>query len=79
MQNDDALEGWMFINHLALQVHHKIYALLKERKLLSQYSIRDFITFLSDIRKVKVNKEWVLEPLIDKQKKMVKDMGITIP
>jgi len=25
MQNDDALEGWMFINHLALLVHHKIY------------------------------------------------------
>lgn len=78
MQNDEALEGWMFINHLALQVHHKIYRLLKEKKLLSKYSIRDFISFLADIRKVKINKEWVLEPTIDKQKKLMKDMGITI-
>ena len=33
MQNDEALEGWMFINHLALLIHHKIYSLLKEKKL----------------------------------------------
>jgi len=79
MQDDNALEGWMFINHLALQVHHKVYALLKEKKLLSKYSIRDFIGFLSDIRKVKVDKEWVLEPTVDKQKKLMKDIGITIP
>lgn len=79
MQDDNALEGWMFINHLALQVHHKIYALLKEKKLLSKYSIRDFIGFLSDIRKVKVDTEWVLEPTVDKQKKLMKDIGIPIP
>lgn len=79
MQDDDALEGWMFINHLALQVHHKIYALLKEKKMLSKYSIRDFISFLADIRKVKISDKWILEPTIDKQKKLLKDMGITIP
>ncbi|HUZ58594.1 MAG TPA: hypothetical protein VMU83_07420, partial [Hanamia sp.] len=67
------------INHLALQVHHKIYALLKERGLLSKYSIRDFINFLSDIRKVRVNNQWLLEPMIDKQKKLVESIGITIP
>lgn len=79
MQNDEALEGWMFINHLALQVHHKIYALLKEKNLLGKYSIRDFIQFLSDIRKVRVNDKWILEPMIDKQKKLVQELGITIP
>ena len=79
MQNDEALEGWMFINHLALQVHHKIFALLKQKGLLSKYSIRDFINFLSDIRKVRVNNQWLLEPMIDKQKKLVESIGITIP
>ncbi|MGH7238906.1 MAG: transposase, partial [Candidatus Saccharimonadales bacterium] len=78
MQNDEALEGWMFINHLALQVHHKIYSILKEKKLLSKYSIRDFISFLADIRKVKINDEWVLEPTIDKQKKLMKELGVSI-
>lgn len=78
MQTDEALEGWMFINHLSLQIHHKIYAILKEKNLLSKYSIRDFITFLSNIRKVKINDSWVLEPTIDKQKKLMKDLGISI-
>lgn len=79
MHDDHALEGWMFINHLALQVHHKIYRFLKEKQLLSKYSIRDFIEYLVAIRKVKVNDEWVLEPAIDKQMKMLKDLSISIP
>jgi transposase len=79
MQNDDALEGWMFINHLALLVHHKIYSLLKKEKLISKYSIRDFIEYLSDIKKVKINNEWFLEPIIQEQKRMIQKLGLTIP
>lgn len=79
MQNDEALEGWMFINHLALLIHHKIYSLLKKEKLISIYSIRDFIEYLSDIKKVKINNEWFLEPIIAEQKKMLQKMGLTIP
>ncbi len=28
MQNEDALQGWMFINHIALQWYYIIYSLL---------------------------------------------------
>jgi len=79
MQNDEALEGWMFINHLALLIHHKIYALLKEKKLISKYSIRDFIEYLADVKKVKINDEWMIEPIITEQKKLLQQTGITIP
>jgi transposase len=79
MQNDQALEGWMFINHLALLVHHKIYALLKEKKMIKKYSIRDFIEFLADVKKVRINQEWVLEPMIKEQKKLLNELGMTIP
>ena len=79
MQTDEALEGWMFINHLALLIHHKIYQLLKEKELICKYSIRDFIEFLSDIKKVKINNEWVIEPIIAQQQKLLKDTGVSIP
>lgn len=79
MHNDEALEGWMFINHLALLVHHKIYALLKEKKLISKYSIRDFIEYLADVKKVKINDEWMMEPIIEEQKKLLRQTGVTIP
>src|SRR5262249_15134808 len=61
MQNDEALQGWIFINHLALQVHHKIYWFLKSKKLLHKYSIRDFIEYLSDVKKVRINEQWIME------------------
>jgi len=72
MQNDEALEGWMFINHLALLIHHKIYALLKGKKLISKYSIRDFIEYLADVKKVKINDEWMIEPIIKSNKNYFK-------
>lgn len=79
MQSDEALEGWMFINHLALLIHHKMYSLLKENKLISKYSIRDFIEYLADVKKVKINNEWYMEPIIAEQKKLLQKMGVTIP
>jgi transposase len=78
MQNDDALEGWMFINHLALLVHHKIYALLKQNNLISKYSVRDFITYVADVKKVKINDEWFTEPIVSEQKKLLGKLGIPI-
>jgi len=51
VQNDEALEGWMFINHLALLIHHKIYTLLKGKELISKYSTRDFIEYPADVKR----------------------------
>lgn len=78
MQNDEALEGWMFINHLALLIHHKIYQLLKEKNMLSKYSIRDFIEYLADVKKVRINNDWILEPIIKEQQKLLQSIGISI-
>ncbi len=33
MQNEDALQGWMFVNHIALQWYYQIYNLLKKQNL----------------------------------------------
>ena len=78
MHNDDALEGWMFINHLALIVHHKIYALLKQNNLISKYSVRDFIEYLADVRKMKINDEWIVEPIVLEQKKLLQKLNVHI-
>lgn len=78
MQDDDALEGWMFINHLALLVHHKIYALLKENKLISKYSVRDFIEYLADVKKVKINDDWIIETMVQEQKKLLMKINVHI-
>jgi hypothetical protein len=78
MQDDDALEGWMFMNHLALLVHHKIYALLKQNNLISKYSVRDFIEYVADVKKIKINDGWFQEPMVAEQKKLLKKLNIHI-
>jgi hypothetical protein len=78
MRDDDALEGWMFINHLALLVHHKIYALLKQNDLIKKYSVRDFIEYMADVKKIKINDEWLGEPIVAEQKKLLNKLKIHI-
>lgn len=60
MQNDKAMEGWMFVNHIALQCYYLIYKQLLENKLLKKYSVTDFLKFTHRIKKVKINGHWHL-------------------
>ncbi len=60
MQNDKAMEGWMFVNHIALQCYYLIYQQLLEHKMLKKYSVTDFLKFTHRIKKVKINDSWQL-------------------
>ena len=43
MQNDQSMEGWMFINYLALLAYWRILKLLVKKELLSKFSIKDVL------------------------------------
>lgn len=58
MQHEDTLQGWMFINHVALQCYQQLYLELQAHELSNKYSVKDFLMLLKDIRKVKINGEW---------------------
>lgn len=60
MQNDKAMEGWMFVNHIALQCYYLIYQQLLKHKMLKKYSVTDFLKFTHRIKKVKINGRWHL-------------------
>jgi len=76
MQKEETLNGWMFINHIALQWYYIIYSLLAEKKLLSKYSVRQFITELAEHRKVKINETWIEENMIGSTEKMLKKLNL---
>jgi len=78
MQNEDALQGWMFVNHITLQWYYIIYSLLKEKDLLKKYSVRQFIKHLIEIKKVRINDSWFTEPITDLSAKMLKKLSIPI-
>jgi hypothetical protein len=78
MQNEDALQGWMFINHIALQWYYIIYSLLKQNNQLKRYSVRQFITHLNEIKKVRINDDWVMEPITRDSANMLEKLHIHI-
>lgn len=59
MQNEDTLQGWMFINHIALQWYQHLYITIAEKELTAKYSVKDLLEHLREIRKVLINNQWL--------------------
>ena len=78
MQNEKSLETWAFINHISLMLNYKIYNLLREKKLLSKFSVADFISHLKYIFKVKINDSWYLSEITKKTKQFLDKMNLHI-
>ncbi len=78
MQNEQTLEGWMFINYIALHWYYKIYQLLIQNDLIQKYSTMDFFMMLKEIRIVKINDEWHKAEIIQRTIDLLKKVGIDI-
>jgi hypothetical protein len=60
MQNDIAIEAWMYINFIAIQWYYITFNLLKKYKLNKIYAPLDLIMRLTEIKKIKINDHWYL-------------------
>jgi transposase len=78
MQNNDAVEAWMFINFIVLHWYYKILHQLNVQKLNSKYSPKDIIGFLIDIKKVKINGKWYEDDMTKKNKDIFDKLNIPI-
>lgn len=78
MQNEKALEGWMFINYIALHWYYRIYQLLRQNNLTSKHSPMDLIKQLTEIRKVKINGKWHNAEITKKTSDLIAKTGIHI-
>lgn len=78
MQNDKAMEGWMFVNHIALQCYYLIYQRLLEYKMLKKYSVTDFLKFTHRIKKVKINGNWQLAEITKPVQTILKKLNLHI-
>ena len=58
MQNPQTLEGWMFINLVALKWYYTLLNLLKKHELNRKYAPSDFLQFLIEVKQVKINNQW---------------------
>jgi transposase len=79
MQNEFALEGWMFINYIALHWYYRIYQqLLAKYELNGKFSPKDFISFLTEIKRVKINDKWYTAEITKKTNDLLKKLELPI-
>ena len=78
MQNEEALQGWMFINFVALQWYYKIYLLLKQKNLLNRYSPKDLLMHLSSIKCIKINQKWNIAEYTKKTQTLLDKINLPI-
>ena len=50
MRIDEGLEGWLFVNHIALTWYYKIYSALLAAKLLTKFAVNDVLLRAEKIR-----------------------------
>ncbi len=85
MQRMESLNGWMFVNHLSMQIIYKLFQILKttplnkKQMLIRRYSINDAIEHLKTIKRIKfAPREFVISEINKSTKTLLKQMKITI-
>jgi transposase len=78
MQNEQALQGWMFINHITLQWYQHLYCELKTKGLLKKYSVNDYIQLLTDVKKIRIDDAWILNEVTKDTARMLESLGLQI-
>ena len=78
MQNEQTLQGWMFVNHITLQWYQHLYIELKTKNLLKKISVNDYIQLLTDVKKVLINDKWYLNEFTNDTKKLIEKLKIKI-
>ena len=58
VRDDYQMQGWMFVNFIALMLHYRIFNLLRKRDMLKHYSPKDVIEHLEKISRLKIGDEW---------------------
>lgn len=76
VHNDDTLQGWMFINHIALQWCYELQARIKKANLQTSISLEDATTALKEVRKVKLNNDWVLCEKTKSELDIIQALGV---
>jgi transposase len=85
MQREESLYGWMFINHLSMQVIYRLYFILKntplnkKQNLNHKYSINDAIEHLKSIKKIQFsNQDSVIAEINKATKTLLHKMNLSI-
>lgn len=78
MRDDHQLNGWMFVNFLALVLHYRIYGLLRKHNALKKYSPRDIIEHMQRVHMLRIGEEWKISEIPKQTGKVIDELELPI-
>lgn len=78
MRDDYQIEGWMFINFIALVFYYRLYKILADNSLLKRYTPNDVLIHLSRIYKLKIQNEWITSEIPKKTRDILEKLNMPI-
>jgi len=78
MRDDYQMEGWAFINFIALVFYYRLYRILADNSLLKRYTPYDVLIHLSRIYKLKIQNEWITSEIPKKTRVILEKLNIPI-
>lgn len=79
MQNDEKLQGWMFVNFIALKMYYTLYGLLIKHDLLNNFSPKDILLHFSKIQRIKIGEKKILSEMPKTTRTLMEKMKIELP
>ena len=78
MRDDYHMEGWMFINFVALVFYYRLYRLLADNSLLKKFSPGDVFIHLSRVYRLKIQDQWVTSEIPKKSRDIMEKLELPI-
>ena len=60
MQDEKAYHGWLFLNHISLMLYYRLFNPIKQKGLVSRYSVEDVVAMMKRVRIQNINSQWNL-------------------
>jgi hypothetical protein len=79
MRTEQQMEGWMFLNHLALMLYYQLFNELRRLKLLSRYAPLEVLQYLERIYKIKINGRWSTSEIPKRARLIADKLDLPIP
>lgn len=76
MQDRHVLEGWLFVNFLAMLGYYKLYDRLREAKLIAKESPKDIIELSKSVYQTKMRGQWNRSEIPQRVKKLFEKIKI---
>jgi len=78
LRDDAHVEGWMFINFIALVLYYRLYNVLGDCELLKRFSPKDILLHLSRFHKLKVDEQWIPSEIPKKTRDVMEKLNIPV-